>query len=668
MSTIACANIVDENYIIANTESVTVNSNGEHEIFYTVLSAFKVQSTVDSANETFKRIFGTNRYETSLAAADALKEVLDVEKFDNIIVASGIDFPDALSGSYLAIMKNAPILLVDEKHIENTIEYITKNLRARGTVYILGGTMSVPQQMDDALNGYIVKRLAGINRYETNLEILAETGIDDNEILICTGTGYADSLSASAVGKPILLVGKTLTSDQKALLSESFREFIIIGGTTAVNEDIETELQAYGTVERIGGANRYETSVLVAKRFFNNPDSVALTYAWNFPDGLCGGALVHAMHSPLLLTRPCCEKAADSYTTEYNITNGVVLGGPSLISNDSANIIFTDAVYTGHDYKEIVTDPTCTNNGCTIYTCNECGNSYQGNTIKATGHNYVVTTVEATTGWGGYDYHECSVCGYSYKDNETDQLSASEWPKGYRDDTCTITIYKEWYENAYVYAAHLEFTDYTRFGTDCANGAYNNGKETTSHAAKRLDAIFTVNGCYSSPNLNYTVVRGGKIWNGSGRATFICPAIYSFYNGKLLSAWEGSQGTPGISGGQIDQLVADGKVTDSFCFGPPNLINGVVSGKNEGTRAQRTFIGTNGNPGDIWVCVSDGRYNDGKSAGLTFYQGAAYLKSKGCTFGVHLDGGGSSTMYFNGSVLNAAKGRERAVVDFVYFK
>jgi exopolysaccharide biosynthesis protein len=97
-------------------------------------------------------------------------------------------------------------------------------------------------------------------------------------------------------------------------------------------------------------------------------------------------------------------------------------------------------------------------------------------------------------------------------------------------------------------------------------------------------------------------------------------------------------------------------------------VNGELQGKNEGARAQRTFIGTNGNAGDIWLCVSDGRYNDGESAGLTYYQGMKYLKDKGCTFGVHLDGGGSTTMVWNGQVLNAAKGNERAVVDFVYFK
>ena len=327
----------------------------------------------------------------------------------------------------------------------------------------------------------------------------------------------------------------------------------------------------------------------------------------------------------------------------------------------------TEFVCTEHEYTFSTEPATCTEAELISYECTICGDKYSEKGTDALGHtNEIVSVDEPSTGRVGYTHYECSVC-HELTDEEISMLNADEWPKGYLDDTAKITIYKEWYKNAYVYAAHLQFSDYNRFGTDCANGAYNNGYETTSHAAKRLGAIFAVNGCYSSPNLDYTVVRHGKIWNGSGRATFWCPAVYSFHNGKLLSAWD-SGGTPGISGGQIDQLVADGKVTDTFCFGPPSLINGVVQGKNEGARAQRTFIGTNGNAGDIWVCVSDGRYNDGKSPGLTFYEAAEFLKEKGCTFGVNLDGGGSSTMYFNGKVLNAAKGNQRAVVDFVYFK
>ena len=247
----------------------------------------------------------------------------------------------------------------------------------------------------------------------------------------------------------------------------------------------------------------------------------------------------------------------------------------------------------------------------------------------------------------------------------TTTKTSSSYPLKYTDNTATITIYKEWYKNAWCYAAHIQFTDYTRFGTAVANGSYGS-TETTSHAASRLGAILAVNGCYSSPNLDYPVVRSGKIYNGGDRPAYL-PAIYSKYNGKLVSAWD-AYPTSGITGVKISELVNAGLFTDSFCFGPPILANGGYTGSGDSSRAQRTFIGTNGNAGDIWVVVSDGRYNDGESAGLTYSEMANYLSSKGCTFGVPLDGGGSSTMVFNGKVLNAAKSGQRAVVDFVYFK
>lgn len=268
--------------------------------------------------------------------------------------------------------------------------------------------------------------------------------------------------------------------------------------------------------------------------------------------------------------------------------------------------------------------------------------------------------------WSKVIYKE-KECYISSNYLSTTKPVSTSYPLKYSDSTATITIYKEWFENAWCYAAHLEFTDYSRFGTDCANGAYKNGYETTSHAANRLGAIFAVNGCYSAPNLGYTVVRSGKIWNGAEKSTWL-PAIYSNQNGLFLSAWE-SNGTPGIAGKNVKELVDAGLFTDSFCFGPPILTNGTCyASDKDSSRAQRTFIGTNGNAGDIWVVVSDGRYNDGESAGLTYNQMARFLVSKGCTFGIPLDGGGSSTMYFNGKVLNAARGNQRAVVDFVYFK
>lgn len=122
----------------------------------------------------------------------------------------------------------------------------------------------------------------------------------------------------------------------------------------------------------------------------------------------------------------------------------------------------------------------------------------------------------------------------------------------------------------------------------------------------------------------------------------------------------------GVEGATLSSLVSSGTVTDTFQFGPAFLMNGEIS-PSGGGRAQRTFIGTNGAPGDIWIVVTEGRGSDGVSAGLTMQECAEFLKAKGCTFGIPLDGGGSTTMVFNGMRLNHV-GSERAVVDFVYFR
>lgn len=254
--------------------------------------------------------------------------------------------------------------------------------------------------------------------------------------------------------------------------------------------------------------------------------------------------------------------------------------------------------------------------------------------------------------------------GYLQTDKPVATVTSGSYPMTYSDGSCTITIYKEWYENAYVYAAHLQFSDYTRFGVACAKGKYNSGKEKTSSAAARLGAIFCVNGDYAVPGNGaggYAIARGGVVCNDQ---KFYAEGFYNNHSGILAYRTHN-----GCEGKQLSSLVAEGKVTDTFQFGPAFLLNGAVLGDpKSNSRAQRTFIGTNGSAGDIWVCVSDGRYNDGKSAGLNGYQCAAYLASKGCTFGIPLDGGGSSTMYFNGKVLNAASGGQRSIADFVYLK
>ncbi|MBQ2928344.1 MAG: cell wall-binding repeat-containing protein [Oscillospiraceae bacterium] len=289
------------------------------------------------------RTYGTNRYNTALAAAEQLKENLGVEKFENIVVACGTDFADALSGSYLANQKNAPILLVNKYSavMDPVKEYIRENLTPGGTVYLLGGTGVMPAEMETGLEGFEIKRLQGANRYMTNLEILKEAGVEGKPILICTGLDFDDGLSAAAVNQPILLVTKVMLEDQIEYL-ETLRstEFYIIGGTGAVNEKVETVLREHGSVQRIEGANRYVTSVNIAKTFFPEAKSVVLAYAFNFPDGLSGGCLAHSMDAPLILTNGGKQAPAVAYGKEAGLATGAVLGGPKLITDSVAKAVF----------------------------------------------------------------------------------------------------------------------------------------------------------------------------------------------------------------------------------------------------------------------------------------------------------------------------------------
>ena len=225
------------------------------------------------------------------------------------------------------------------------IAYIKANLAEGGTVYILGGKNAVPELYENELKGFKVVRLGGANRFETNLLILEEAGVaEGSEILVCTSTNFADSLSASATAKPILLVfneyGKLYGKQPEFLAGLKNCTFTVIGGESAVSAKLFDAIKAYGKVERLAGANRFETSVLVAQKYFKAPETAVLAYAWNYPDGLCGGSLAFSLKAPLILTMTKYEAKAVEYAKNAGIEIGLVLGGDTLISDDAVRAIF----------------------------------------------------------------------------------------------------------------------------------------------------------------------------------------------------------------------------------------------------------------------------------------------------------------------------------------
>lgn len=303
------------------------------------------------------RVYGESYYESAFVVANRMKEELGVEKFDAIVVARGTGesgFADALGGSYLAAEKNAPILLMagsedaDEADVRKAVEaYIAENLNKGGVVYILGGEAAISADFETELKeaGVETKRYAGANRWATNIEILEDLGVTGGEITVVNGSAYADSLSAAATGKPILLVNgttETLRKEQIAYL-DTLKDaaFTVIGGEAAVIPAKYDLVAAYGETKRIAGADRYLTSVEVAKAYFPEAKSIVIANGTNsngYADGLISGALAAAIDAPMILTRNN-EKTTTVINSDYvgalTLEKIYVVGNSEVVTDDT---------------------------------------------------------------------------------------------------------------------------------------------------------------------------------------------------------------------------------------------------------------------------------------------------------------------------------------------
>lgn len=292
---------------------------------------------------SMRRLYGSTRYQTALEIADAYKVDSKQSKFNSIIVACGTNFPDALAASCLAAKTKAPVIVLGPRNLADVQNYIKKNVRQNGTVYLLGGPTIVSDSIKNGMKSYKFKRLYDADRYGTNVKVLKQAMVSSGEILVCDGLTFQNALIASATGKPVLLVKKDkLTKEQRDYL-KTLRNarFTIIGDEESVTYAIETALKAYGKVSRIDGESPDEVSYEVANKYFKNPTEVTLAIDNNFPDGLCGGPLAIAGKGPILLVNSNNYSDSLAYCKGITINRITVLGGPTLVEDEVATRMMT---------------------------------------------------------------------------------------------------------------------------------------------------------------------------------------------------------------------------------------------------------------------------------------------------------------------------------------
>ena len=220
----------------------------------------------------------------------------------------------------------------------------------------------------------------------------------------------------------------------------------------------------------------------------------------------------------------------------------------------------------------------------------------------------------------------------------------------YKDDNMDIKITTGKTSDTTYYVADIQLSSADYLKTALAQNTYGtNITDTTSSNAQQNNAIFAINGDYYGANQSGYVIKNGQVYRDTDRnSDYEDLAVYS----------DGSFKTFKESDTTAQKLVDSG-VVNTFAFGPTLVENGkvAVSENEEVGQAMadnpRTAIGViEESDGSVHyiVIVSDGRTSE--SLGLTLYEMAELMKSYGVTTAYNLDGGGSSTMYFNGQVIN----------------
>ena len=266
-----------------------------------------------------------------------------------------------------------------------------------------------------------------------------------------------------------------------------------------------------------------------------------------------------------------------------------------------------------------------------------------------------------------------TISAVSNTKSTSDTVTASQAAKNaqvtdtsYSDGNISVNLTEKTVNETQVYVADVTLSSADYLKTALAQNSYGtNVTAKTSVTAAENNAILAVNGDYYGANSSGYVIRNGVVYRDSVREDASNGDLAIYKDGSFKIIYEDQV--------SADQLVQDG-VVNLLAFGPSLVENGEISVDTNTEVGQamssnpRTAIGIIDENHYI-IVVSDGRTSESK--GLSLYQMAEVMKSYGVKTAYNLDGGGSSTLYFNGQVINkpttgGSKISERAVSDIVY--
>lgn len=301
------------------------------------------KSTANTTNENVQRISGENRVQTSIEVSKKMFK----EGTNKVVLANQDNYSDVLTAAPFAKANNASLLYISSNSISKEVMSEIARLKAK-EITIIGGEKSVDEGLKKELEkrNFKVDRLSGSDRYKTSAKIAAKLIGDKTTTLeIASGENYADALSLNNAAEkdkaPILLVRvNAIDKSVEDVIKSSKASLInIAGGEKSVSENTKANIKkiSNATVNRMGGADRYETSILLAK-YSGAKEVVVVTSGENFADALVAAPFSAKQNGAILLTnKEKLGQKAEQFIKDTKFNKSYVIGGEKSVSEDVIN-------------------------------------------------------------------------------------------------------------------------------------------------------------------------------------------------------------------------------------------------------------------------------------------------------------------------------------------
>jgi len=299
------------------------------------------------------RIYGNTLYDTAVEISKRGWDFAPV-----VVLATGRNFPDALTGTVLARKVNGPLLLTDSNRLNPEVAAELKRLGTQ-EVYLLGGTVALNAGIEESLKdlGILPRRLSGWDQYGTAAEIARVAAPSSNQAFLVNGELFPDALSissyAAAQGIPVLLTrSDSLPLETvKALTDLGVSEVTLIGGKAVIKDSIEEQLsklpQPIKVTTRYAGYDQYETNTEVLNHLSFDTSKIYVATGENFPDALAGAALAAKSNTPILLIpSSTLGNSTTAYLNEKRASGAAftIFGGWGVINYKMESVIRTGVV------------------------------------------------------------------------------------------------------------------------------------------------------------------------------------------------------------------------------------------------------------------------------------------------------------------------------------